>query len=236
MNIRILQLIEGAQQADGLVVVIDVFRAFSTACYAMERGASRIVPVGNIKEAFRLAEEIPDSIIMGEQNERKVPGFDFGNSPTHILEADLSGKTVIHRSSSGTQGIVNAVHADEIITGSFVNAAAIAEYIRYHSPETVSLVCMGYAGERPSQEDTFLAEYIRDLLTGKPTHFAEMVEELRKGDGARLLDPANSEWSPATDFDLCLSLDRFDFILRLEEENGIRYLNRIDSCTFERKK
>ncbi|GET27062.1 2-phosphosulfolactate phosphatase [Prolixibacter sp. NT017] len=236
MDIRILQLIEGAQQADGLVVVIDVFRAFSTACYAMERGASRIIPVGNIEEAFRLAEEIPGSVLMGEQNERKITGFDYGNSPTHILEADLSGKTVIHRSSSGTQGIVNAVHADEIITGSFVNAAAIAQYIRYRSPETVSLVCMGYAGERPSQEDTFLAEHIRDLLTGKSTRFDEMVEELRTGDGARLLDPANSEWSPASDFDLCLSLDRFDFILRLEEEDGIRYLNRIDSRTFELKK
>jgi 2-phosphosulfolactate phosphatase len=236
MNIRILQLIEGARQANGLVVVIDVFRAFSTACYAIERGASGIIPAGSIEEAFRLAEEISGSVLMGEQNERKIPGFDFGNSPTQILEVDLSGKTVIHRSSSGTQGIVNAIHADEIITGSFVNAAAIAQYISYRSPETVSLVCMGYAGERPSQEDTFLAEYIRDLLTGNPTHFAEMVEELREGDGARLLDPANSEWSPASDFDLCLSLDRFDFILRLEEENGIRYLNRIDSGTFELKK
>jgi 2-phosphosulfolactate phosphatase len=95
---------------------------------------------------------------------------------------------------------------------------------------------MGYAGERPSQEDTFLAEYIRDVLTGKPTHYEEMVEELRKGDGARLLDPANGEWSPATDFDLCLSLDRFGFILRLEGENGLRYLNRIDSCMFELRK
>lgn len=236
MNIRILQLIEGARQAEGLAVIIDVFRAFSTACYAMERGAARIVPTGDIKDAFRLAEEIPGSILMGERNERKVPGFQYGNSPTQILDADLSGKTVIHRSSSGTQGIVNAVNADEIITGSFVNAAAIAQYIMYRSPETVSLVCMGYNGERPSQEDTFLAEYIRDLLTGKPTHFAEMVEVLRDGDGARLLDPATSEWSPATDFDLCLSLDRFDFILRLEEDKGIRYLNRIDSRTFEMKK
>ena len=236
MNIRILQLIEGARQANGLVVVIDVFRAFSTACYAVERGAVRIIPVGNVEEAFRLKEEIPNSVLMGEQNERKIPGFNYGNSPTQILEANLSGKTVIHRSSSGTQGIVNAVHANEIITGSFVNAAAITQYIQYRSPEIVSLVCMGYAGERPSQEDTFLAEHIRNLLTGKPTRFVEMVKELRTGDGARLLDPANSEWSPATDFDLCLSLDRFDFVLRLEEKDGIRYLNRIDSETFDLNK
>jgi 2-phosphosulfolactate phosphatase len=236
MQIRILQLINGAQQADGLVVVIDVFRAFSTACYAFSRGASRILPVGDIEEAFRLAKDLPGSVLMGEHNERRIPGFDFGNSPTHILEADLSGKTIIHRSSSGTQGIVNAIHADEIITGSFVNADAIARYIRYRSPETVSLVCMGYAGERPSQEDTFLAEHIRNLLLKKPTRFDEMVDVLRKGDGARLLDPAHQEWSPASDFDLCLSLDRFDFILRLEEENGIRYLNRMESCMFELKK
>jgi len=51
-----------------------------------------------------------------------------------------------------------------------------------------------------------------------------MKEILRTGDGARLLDPANYTWSPAEDFELCLDLSRFDFIIRLTDEAGLKVL------------
>jgi 2-phosphosulfolactate phosphatase len=44
MHIDILDLIEGAKQAQGLTVIIDVFRAFSTACYVVRNGARQIIP------------------------------------------------------------------------------------------------------------------------------------------------------------------------------------------------
>ena len=50
---------------------------------------------------------------------------------------------------------------------------------------------------------------------------------LRTGDGARLLDPANHEWSPSTDFELCLDPNRFDFILKIEEGDEFNYLKKI---------
>ena len=37
MDIKILHLLEGADQAKGLAVVIDVFRAFSLECYLLRR-------------------------------------------------------------------------------------------------------------------------------------------------------------------------------------------------------
>ena len=48
MNIKVLHLINGAILAEGLTVIIDVFRAFSTACYAINNGAGEIIPVGDI--------------------------------------------------------------------------------------------------------------------------------------------------------------------------------------------
>jgi phosphosulfolactate phosphohydrolase-like enzyme len=63
-------------------------------------------------------------------------------------------------------------HVPEIITGSFVNAR-YCKYIRAKKPETVSLVCMGYACEFPTDEDTLCAEYIRNELTGLPNDFAK---------------------------------------------------------------
>ena len=83
MDIEILQLTEGAMKARGLTVVIDVFRAFSTACYIFAAGAEKIIPVEHVEEAFNLKKIFPEVVMLGERLERKVPGFDFGNSPSH---------------------------------------------------------------------------------------------------------------------------------------------------------
>lgn len=227
MEIEILQLTEGAKKAKGLTVVIDVFRAFSTACYVFAAGAEKIIPVEHVEEAINLKKTLKNVVMLGERLERKVPGFDFGNSPTHIINQNFSGKTIIMTTSSGTQGIANATLADEIITGSFVNAEAIITYIRKIEPAMVSLVCMGYEGRYPTQEDTFLAEYVRDKLLNKETNFETMKQILRTGDGTRLLDPANHEWSPASDFELCLDINRFDFVLKIEKGEDYNWLNMI---------
>ena len=227
MEINILQLTEGAKNARGTTVVIDVFRAFSTACYLSAAGAARIIPVEQVEEALQMKVQLPEAILLGERHEKKVDGFDFGNSPTHLSDYDFTGKTIVMTTSSGTKGITNAALADEIITGSFVNAGAIIRYIQQKNPAVVSLVCMGYEGRYPTQEDTFLAEYVRDKLQGIEPDFAKMKEMLTVGDGARLLDPANHEWSPASDFELCLHPNRFDFILKIEKGESFNWLRKI---------
>lgn len=228
MDIKILQLLDGAKNSRGLTVIIDVFRAFSTACYAFDGGINCIFPVGDLNSAFLMKKQNPEYILVGERNEQKPEGFDFGNSPSQLLKGDLNGKTMVHTTSSGTQGIANATHADEILTGSFVNARAIVNYIRAKKPNEVSLVCMGYSCQYPTDEDTLLAEYIKNELEGKPNDFEAMVEQLRKGDGARFFAPEKQEWAPAEDFDLCLSLNRFDFVLKVEKQDGVNYLRKIN--------
>ena len=228
MDVKILQLIDGAKDARGLTVIIDVFRAFSTACYAFNAGIEKIYPVGDIDLAFQFKKLHPDYLLVGERNEIKPPGFDFGNSPTHIISGTITAKNMIHTTSSGTQGIVNAKRADEIITGSFVNAGAICRYIKTQNPETVSLVCMGYACEYPTDEDTLCANYIKNEIAGIENNFDEIVQQIKYGDGARFFDPQKQSWSPENDFHLCLSLNRFDFILKVEREDELNYLRKIE--------
>ena len=228
MEIQILQLLDGARQARGLTVIIDVFRAFSTACYAYHSGAAKIIPVGSIDLAYRLKKQNPDYILLGERNEQKPEGFDFGNSPSQLVAEKITGKTLVHTTSSGTQGIANATNAAEIITGSFVNADAIARYIQQQNPAVVSLVCMGYACEYPTDEDTLCAEWIKNELEGQPNDFAAMVEIIRTGSGARFFDPEKQSWSPQADFELCLALNRFDFVLKVENDGKMNHLKRID--------
>lgn len=228
MNIEILQLLDGAKQAKGLTVIIDVFRAFSTACYAVGNGIQKIYPVGDLYKAYELKSWHPEYILVGERYEQKPEGFDFGNSPSQLLESHLEGKTMVHTTSSGTQGIANATGADQIITGSFVNAGAIVKYIQQQNPGQVSLVCMGYSCQYPTDEDTLLAVYVKNELLGIPSDFKAMVEQIRTGDGARFFAPEKQQWAPMADFDLCLSLNRFDFVLKVEKENELNYLRKIE--------
>lgn len=228
MDIKILHLLQGAKDAEGLTVIIDVFRAFSVACYAFDGGVEKIYPVGNIDLAYQLKKENKSYVLVGERHEQKPEGFNFGNSPSQLLSGNLQGKTMVHTTSSGTQGIVNATGADEIITGSFVNADAIVRYVQQRQPKTVSLVCMGYACQYPTDEDTFLAEYVKAKLDGEPVDFEVMVEKLRVGAGARFFDPEKQRWAPSADFDLCLDLSRFNFVLKVEQERDLVFLKKIE--------
>jgi len=228
MDIRIYDFIEGARSARGLTVIIDVFRAFSVDCYIMAKGAAFILPVGDIDLAYRLKKEHPSYFLVGERNEQIMPGFDFGNSPYQIREADFTGKGVIHTTSAGTQGIVNAIHADEVLTGSFVNAQAIIAYIRQQKPEQVSLVCMGYNASIPADEDTLCAAYIKMCLEGIEPDFSLMKEQIRKGSGQRFFIQEKQHFAPAEDFDLCLNLNAFPFVLRARDRGEILELEKIN--------
>ena len=219
METEIYHLIEGARQANGLAVIIDVFRAFSMECFLYAFGAKEVRPVGSVEETFAWKEKDGNCILAGERHGRRIEGCDLGNSPSSIVPELIRGKRVIHTTSAGTQGIANAVHADEIITGSFVNAGAIVNYIRKRNPEKVSLVCMGKGGMEPAEEDELCALYLRSLLAGhEMKDIDEKLEGLRSGGGSHFFDPDQQEVYPEKDFRLCISRDRFDFVLRIEKD------------------
>ena len=218
-NVNILHLLEGAKQAKGLTVIIDVFRAFSLECYLYGMGARQIRPVGMIEEAFSLRQHIQNSILIGERHGKKCDGFDYGNSPSTILKKDVAGKTIIHTTSAGTQGIVNAVNASEIITGSLVNAKAVAEYIIAKRPKTVSLVCMGNGGVKPAPEDELCAEYIKSLLEGREfLEIEQRVSSLKNNGGEHFFDKSRQNIFPEADFYMCIKYNKFPFVIKIEKD------------------
>ena len=228
MNIEILQLIEGARQARGLAVIIDVFRAFTVECYVASNGAQQIYAVGSKELAYACKEKDPSCLLIGEREGVKLPGFDYGNSPSEVENVNFSGKTVVHTTSAGTQGVDNAVNADEIITGSLCNAKAVAEYIRRGGYEQVSLVCMGLGGKKPTQEDTLCAEYIKSLLEGGTIDLQGRMFDLRYTSGAKFFDRQRQHIFPEADFHLCCKPDVFNFVLRAKKEGSLYRMERID--------
>ncbi len=228
MKIQILQQLEGAKQAKGLAVIIDVFRAFTTECFFIANGAKEIFAVGDEKIAYALKKEHPDYILAGERKEVMLPGFDYGNSPAKIEKIDFTNKTIVHTTSAGTQGIANASYAEEIITGSFVNASAIAQYINQKNPKVVSLVCMGKAAISPTEEDTFCAEYIQSLLLKQNYPLMEKLASLRHLEGKRFFNPENQEQCPERDFFIATTPNQFNFVLKaVSDKRGFHRIQKI---------
>lgn len=219
MTIEILEFVEGARTAKGLTVIIDVFRAFSVACYAFDSGVSGVIATGSVEEALRLRKEYRNSMLAGERDEKKIPGFDFGNSPTEIIKTDLHGITLIHSTTAGTNGLVNASGASPLLTGSLVNAGAIVKYIRVARPERVSLVAMGYRAQVSAEEDLLCAEIIAARLKGENKNFQNRISNLKETAGKRFFNPENIDFSPPTDFFLCTMTDRFSFVLKAEKRD-----------------
>lgn len=218
MEIRILNQIEGAKQAEGLTVIIDVFRAFTVECFLADLGVEKIIPVGKVETCHALREAHPDYYLVGERKGIKLPGFDSGNSPSYLTTAvNLKGRTVVHSTSAGTQGIVYAAQkASEVITGSLVNASAIARYIKKQNPSVVTLVCMGLNGVEESAEDTLCAKYIKAKLLGEDLNIHKEIADLKNTAGAKFFDDVQKEHFPEPDFFMCLVPDIFNFVLKAD--------------------
>ena len=120
MEISIHSLLEGATRATGTVVIIDVFRAFTTAAVALANGASKIVMVGTVEEALALRDPGSGHVCIGEVGGRAPDGFDFGNSPCEISGIHFRWRDIIQRTSAGTQGIAASkaerLHAASVVT------------------------------------------------------------------------------------------------------------------------
>ncbi len=218
-KVNMLHLIDGAKQAEGLTVIIDVFRAFSLENYLYDMGAELIRPIGSVEEAFKLKETTPNSLLFGERNGIKVEGFDFGNSPSSVNSEIVKGKTILHTTSAGTQGVVNATNATQILAGSLVNARAIAEYIIETQPEVVSLVSMGWNAEELAEEDELCAEYIKSILDGEDIpNMDERVAALQFKGGEHFFAPETQHIFPEPDFWMCIKYDRFPYVLEISKD------------------
>ena len=222
MDIRIGSLIDGARAARGVVIVIDVFRAFTTAAVAFDKGVDRILLTASPEEALELRRQGLGQFCMGEVGGIRPDGFDFGNSPYELSQVDsLAGQTLIQSTQAGTVGVTAAAQADAIYLGSFVMASAIVRAIHAANPPLVSIVAMGVRTAHRSDEDEQCALYLRNRLQGRypdPDAVRQLV--LAGQESLKYDDPAQPQYHPQ-DRDMALQIDRCDFALRVTPEDGL---------------
>ncbi len=214
--------LETCHLSTGLVVVIDVLRAFTTAAYLFDAGVPEILLAGEVEEAYALREQMPDCLISGEIDGHKPPGFDLGNSPSQIQRDRVAGRRVIQRTTRGTQGAVRARSAQTILTASLVTLGATAHYIQSLAPESVTFVPTGIRpGEERGDEDVVCAECLEDLLTGKAIDREQVERRVRRSPVGGLFDGTQASFPPA-DLELALRVDCFDFAMVVDQGNRMR--------------
>jgi len=219
VEIRHVQLIEAAR-ARGVVIVIDVIRAFSVAAYALAGGARGLWLVRAVEEAFALRQQEPEALLAGEVGGRLIPGFDFNNSPARMAEADVQGRLLIQRTGAGTQGAVGATGAAHILPCSLVNARATAIYARQLAGATCGLVTLmptesahGLEGYR--LEDSICADYLEALLLERsdaPDVLADGIADLRASGRFAVFEAGDPDFPP-DDIPAFLAADRFAFAM-----------------------
>ena len=209
MQVVLDSLAGGARRAEGAVVIIDVFRAFTTAAVAISRGATQILLTAEVEEALALRSRGIADIAVGEVVGVRPEGFDYGNSPYELSRTDVEGKTLAQRTSAGTLGVTLAANADVTYAGSLVTAKATARALLQDAPELVTIVAMGGDAVKRTDEDELCAMYIRNLMEGRSPDPGAVRSLAMAGDqAAKYHDPAQPHFHPQ-DLDWALRIDAF---------------------------
>ncbi len=223
MEIRLGSLARDARDAAGTVIIIDVFRAFTTAAIAFDQGATSITLVAEAADALALHRSGVGDLLMGEVDGKRPPGFDYGNSPYEITSVDLAGKSLVQSTRAGTVGVAAAfaaANAGPIYLGSFAVAAATVQAVLQDNPQLVTIIAMGDQAVVRSDEDEHCALYLRNLLEGRqpdPDALRQLI--LAGGATQKFFDPAQPQYHPQ-DVELALQFSEYPFAMRVSREQG----------------
>ena len=215
-----------------IIVVVDVFRAFTTACYVLENNPKAYYLTNRCAVIQQLSESVLGPILIGKPEIGSEVEYTIPNSPTRTLGVDMSNRVVLHRTAAGGSGVL-AVAAEKVLAAGFVNADATVALIKTLSPSRVRIIPMGHEGTTPSLEDDLCARYIDGLIKGKKIDISPFIPELKKGAGKYFFGKDQEQY-PREDFERCLKLNRFNFAIIAEVQGDFAILRQSDSVSEEK--
>lgn len=178
-----LTMVIFTEYAMHIVIVIDVFRAFTTASYVLERYPKIYILSTKSSIIATLASKFKNPLLIGKSEKMSDFVYDIPNSPTRVRECSVAGRAVLHRTEAGAQGVLLAQGADRILATSFVNADATVRYLQKFRNPKVTILPMGHEAKEPSLEDEICALYIKCLINNKKLELKPFLKPLRQGSG-----------------------------------------------------
>ncbi|MBC9712980.1 2-phosphosulfolactate phosphatase [Streptomyces sp. TRM66268-LWL] len=234
-------------EVPSVAVVVDVMRAYTVAAWAFARGAEKIVLAESLDAALALKARHPDWVAL--KDGAPAPGFDAVNSPALLRSVDLTGRTVVQKTTAGTVGALAVKDASLVLCAGFVVAEATARALRERGGDSVTFVVTGEDGR--AEEDLACAQYIArragggtpDATGGGPdaengtdgtpdakdgtSHAADAAGFLRRAAASRAaaeLAQGVRAGAHPDDVSLCLELDRFPFAMVAALEGSLMVL------------
>lgn len=213
--------LENCHKAEGTVVVIDVLRAVTTACYAFKAGVEDIVLASTVEEAFAIRRRFPGSLVIGEVDGYPVEGFDFGNSPSVVARLDLRGVRLIQRTTAGTQGAIRSVRASRLLAACLCNLSATASALRGEKEAQITLLMTGVFPGGWGDEDAACADCLQEMIAGNRPDLSRISKRVRSSrSGMHYCDPSSKVFPPK-DLELALSVDSFPYRLEIERQGDL---------------
>ena len=145
-----------------IVVVVDVLRATSAICTALELGVESIMPVSTIEDALDYKEN-SNYVIAAERNGKIVRGFDLGNSPTEYSNYSLEGKKMVLTTTNGTKAINIAKQDHLVVTGSFLNIKALTSFL-VEMDKGIIILCAGWKNDYCLEDTLFAGALTQELI------------------------------------------------------------------------
>ncbi len=144
------------------VVIVDILRTSSTIISALTHDCIHIIPVETVIEAKQLKNHHPNYLVAGDRFNKKIPGFDLGNSPLSYTTASVSGKTIILTTTNGTRAIQKALKGENVLIGGFLNGTKCIEKALSLKKDIV-LLAVGERGKF-SFEDGIASGFLLDII------------------------------------------------------------------------
>lgn len=213
LNIIISQGHQPPANPRGATIVIDVIRAFTTTYHAFANGVAHIWPVATSAEAFALQAQQPAALLAGEIQALPIEGFDFGNSPLELSQAQVAGKPLILRTTNGVIATLNAQPCQHLFVTGLPTAAATVNAVKALDVEQVVLVASHPTGD----EDVACAEYMRGLLGGEGISASEASERTLNAKAAQKFYDGSNPRLRADDIHLAAQCDVGDFVMLVKQ-------------------
>jgi 2-phosphosulfolactate phosphatase len=159
---------------DKTVVVIDVLRASTTIATALHNGAKEIIPVATVESAMKIVGNLFGDVTLlgGERNGMMIEGFNLGNSPLEYIEERVKGKSIVFSTTNGSQAMVKARYAKEMVVCGFVNMSAVEKFVEGRD---AVIVCSGRGGNFSMEDAVCAGMLIHKLVetNGRAVEFGD---------------------------------------------------------------
>lgn len=143
-----------------IVVLVDILRATSTICTALQYGVKEIIPVATVEEARSFKEK--GYMVAGERDGQVLSFADFGNSPFNFMNDNVAGKSIVYSTTNGTSAIHAATDCYQLVVGSYLNHEVLAAWLIGEQKDVI-VFCSGWKNKF-NLEDTLFAGALCETL------------------------------------------------------------------------